>query len=119
MRWLVALALLLTSHAAAAGPPPSASASPPATEAQSAKAAPRVGPSRRALATSAGMLVPGVLAHGSGHFVLGEPETARRLLLMEATGLALFLTGGVTIVLTGASRYFVAPSATLTIGGFG
>jgi hypothetical protein len=38
---------------------------------------------------------------------------------MEGIGLGLFLAGGATIVLTGASRYFVAPAATATMAGFG
>jgi hypothetical protein len=63
--------------------------------------------------------VPGLLVHGSGHYALGQPRTARRLLLMEGIGLGLFLSGGLTIVLTGASRYFVAPAASATMLGFG
>jgi hypothetical protein len=63
--------------------------------------------------------VPGLVVHGSGHFALGQPRTARNLLLMEGVGLGLFLSGGLTIVLTGASRYFVAPAATATMLGFG
>lgn len=74
--------------------------------------------SRRAAASSVAV-VPGALVHGSGHFVLGEPRTARRLLLMEGIGLGLFMTGGLTIVFTGASRYFVAPAAAATMTGFG
>ncbi len=68
---------------------------------------------------TAAALVPGALVHGSGHFALGQPRTARRLLLMEGLGLGLFLTGGLTLVFTGASRYFVAPAATATTLGFG
>jgi hypothetical protein len=64
-------------------------------------------------------VVPGLLVHGAGHFALGEPRTARSLLLMEGIGLGLFLSGGLTIVFTGASRYFVAPAATATMLGFG
>jgi hypothetical protein len=64
-------------------------------------------------------VVPGLVVHGAGHYALGEKQTARNLLWMEASGLALFLTGGLTIVLTGASRYLVGPSAALTMAGFG
>lgn len=67
----------------------------------------------------AAAVVPGVVAHGTGHLVLGESRTGKNLLLMEAVGLGLFLAGGTTIVLTGASRYFVAPAATATMAGFG
>jgi hypothetical protein len=62
---------------------------------------------------------PGLVVHGSGHWALGEPATARRLLLLEGIGLGMFLAGGLTIVFTGASRYFVAPAATVTVAGFG
>lgn len=63
--------------------------------------------------------VPGVVVHGSGHWALGEPATARQLLLLEGIGLGMFLAGGLTIVFTGASRYFVAPAASVTMAGFG
>lgn len=74
--------------------------------------------SSRILPASAAV-VPGVLVHGSGHYALGQPKTARNLLLMEGIGLGLFLSGGLTIVFTGASRYFVAPAASATMLGFG
>jgi hypothetical protein len=75
-------------------------------------------PSQRAISLPAA-IVPGAIVHGTGHFALGQPRTARRLLLMEGIGLGLFLSGGLTIVLTGASRYVVAPAAALTMTGFG
>jgi hypothetical protein len=68
---------------------------------------------------AAAAAVPGVVVHGSGHWALGEPATARQLLLMEGIGLGMFLAGGLTIVFTGASRYFVAPAASVTMAGFG
>jgi hypothetical protein len=101
MRTLFFLALALLLHAgsarAADNPPPRRARALPATAA----------------------VLPGVLVHGSGHFALGETRTAKNLLLMEGVGLGLFLAGGLTIVFTGASRYFVAPAATTTITGFG
>lgn len=72
----------------------------------------------RVLPTAAAA-VPGLVVHGSGHFALGESATARNLLLMEGLGLGLFFAGGLTIVFTGASRYFVAPAASATMAGFG
>lgn len=72
----------------------------------------------RALPTAAAV-VPGALVHGSGQLALGETQTGKNLLLMEGVGLGLFLAGGLTIVFTGASRYFVAPAATTTMAGFG
>ena len=80
--------------------------------------APR-GPSTPRLLPAAAAVVPGLLVRGSGHFALGEPRTARHLLALEGIGLGLFLSGGLTIVFTGASRYFVAPAATATMLGFG
>jgi hypothetical protein len=64
-------------------------------------------------------VVPGLVVHGTGHLALGESQTGKNLLLMEGIGLGLFLSGGLTIVFTGASRYFVAPAAAATMAGFG
>jgi len=100
-RWLFALALVLHSGAAHAGdaqaPPPSKSRALPAAAA----------------------IVPGALVHGSGQFALGESQTGKNLLLMEGVGLGLFLGGGLTLFLTGASRYVVGPAAGATMVGFG
>lgn len=63
--------------------------------------------------------VPGALVHGAGHYAAGESETGKNLLLMEGIGLGMFLSGGVTLALTGASRYLVAPAASVTMLGFG
>jgi hypothetical protein len=68
---------------------------------------------------AAAAVVPGLVVHGTGHLALGESSTGKNLLLMEGIGLGLFLAGGATIVLSGASRYLVAPAATATMAGFG
>lgn len=86
--------------------------------AASARGEPEPPPQSRALPTAVAV-VPGVVVHGAGHYARGEPATAKHLLLMEGLGLGLFLGGGATLFLTGASRYFVAPAATATITGFG
>ncbi|RYZ09400.1 MAG: hypothetical protein EOO73_03630 [Myxococcales bacterium] len=101
MRALFGLCLLLHSGVAGAQARRSDDAPPP-----------------RALPTAAAV-VPGVVVHGAGHFALGQSKTAKNLLLMESLGLGLFLGGGLTIVFTGASRYFVGPAAGSTIVGFG
>jgi hypothetical protein len=88
------------------------------THAAPARGEPEPERKSRALPTAVAV-VPGVVVHGAGHFARGETATAKRLLLMEGVGLGLFLGGGLTLVLTGASRYFVAPAATVTIAGFG
>ncbi|WP_394829399.1 hypothetical protein [Pendulispora albinea] len=64
-------------------------------------------------------MVPGLVVHGSGHYVRGETATGHRLLAMEgggAAGLALGLAG---LAITGASRRFVGALALLTLSGGG
>lgn len=104
--WGLSALLLRTSLASAA----------PSTESDSTSSSEST-PSRALPAVAA--IVPGIVAHGAGHFALRQSATARRLLLMEGLGLGLFLGGGATLFLTGASRYFVAPAATITMAGFG
>src|SRR5690606_11710960 len=126
---LAAVACLLAPGAARAGgvarvgaaaadegaPPGGAAAdeggpgAPPASE---------VGPRRRALAVTAS-IVPGVLVHGAGHFVAGEPAAARRLLTLELVGLGMLGTGGALLIATGASRHYSAPSVGLVVSGIG
>jgi len=72
----------------------------------------------RALAIGAS-IAPGVLLHGSGHYVMQDKQTARRLLAVEGAGLGMIVVGGVPIVITGASRYLVGPAAGLTVLGMG
>lgn len=61
--------------------------------------------------------VPGILLHGAGHWVKGDRATAKKLLLMEGTGLGMSLFGLGGLAVTGASKYFVGPLTTVT--GFG
>ncbi|MBN1605815.1 MAG: hypothetical protein JW940_04240 [Polyangiaceae bacterium] len=72
----------------------------------------------RSAAVAAG-LVPGLLVHGAGSFVLGRPCTARRLLAAEGIGIGLLAVGGGAIVLSGAARDIVGPAAALSIAGLG
>ncbi len=63
--------------------------------------------------------MPGVLVHGSGHWVAGRAKTARLLLLYEGIGLG---SAGVSLgglALTGASQYTVTPFAIGALGGLG
>jgi hypothetical protein len=82
--------------------------------------APEAPPSalHRSAAVAAG-LVPGLLLHGAGSFVLGRPCTAQRLLAAEGIGLGLLAVGGSAIVLGGAARDIVGPAAALSIAGLG
>lgn len=81
-------------------------------------AAQTVTPARRAAATAAA-IVPGIVAHGAGHFVAKQPKTGARLLLAE--GVALGTIGGTltAVALTGAARRFVGPLAAGTVLGVG
>lgn len=74
---------------------------------------------RSRLLPVAAAVVPGAVVHGTGHLASGESATGKRLLLMEGVGLGAFLGGGIAIALTGASRYVVAPAASITMLGFG
>jgi hypothetical protein len=122
MRGLGFLAIALLSRTSFAQSAATAAAAAAAAAAPTAAASPTAAAAHhrrpRALPTAAAV-VPGLVVHGTGHFAIGEPQTARNLLVMEGLGLGLFLSGGLTIVFTGASRYFVAPAASATMLGFG
>lgn len=83
-----------------------------------AAAPPPVSPARKAAAVSTAV-VPGVLVHGTGHFVAKQPKTGRTLLAVGSGGLALGLASVVGIALTGASRRTTAPLATGLVLGIG
>jgi hypothetical protein len=72
----------------------------------------------RALATGAA-IVPGIVVHGAGHYVLGDSSTAGKLLLAEGIGLGMVAAGGAGLFLTGASRYTVGPLAAISMFGVG
>ncbi len=98
-------------HAAPAEPS-ATQATPPQTESET------VGSLRRVTGVGTSLSI-GVLVHGTGHYVIHEPETARRLLLWEGVGVVGLGLGGVTFITTGASRYFALPGITLVILGGG
>jgi hypothetical protein len=109
----LAIALLLTGSSAAAVENESRSSD---ASAASDELAPTAG--KRALATGAAV-VPGVIVHGAGHYVLGDSRTAGKLLLAEGIGLGMVAVGGTGLFLTGASRYTVAPLAAISMFGVG
>ncbi|HEU5059534.1 MAG TPA: hypothetical protein VFU21_23530 [Kofleriaceae bacterium] len=78
----------------------------------------RVSKARRAAAVGAAV-VPGAIARGAGHFVLGERAVARRLLHAEGIGLGIAAAGGVPLILTGASRHYTAVPVALLVSGAG
>lgn len=75
-------------------------------------------PSRRALAV-AGSVLPGVVLHGTGAWLLGDEDAAGTLLLIEGIGIGATLGAGTGLALTGAASATVAPLALLAIGGVG
>lgn len=64
-------------------------------------------------------LVPGILVHGAGSWVIGERDTARRLLYIELAGIGLAAGSLAGLAYTGAARAFVAPLAALGMFGVG
>jgi hypothetical protein len=113
-------ALLLQASLAVAAPPtPTPRVDPVERVALATPTAALREPTASRALPAAAAIVPGVIVHGAGHYALGQAATGRHLLLMEGLGLGLFLGGGLTIVFTGASRYFTAPAASATMLGFG
>ncbi len=113
---LVLFALLsrgVLARAAEAGP-----SAPEAQAPSSSTGATRSTPDRRRLATATAV-VPGLVAHGAGHYVAGRTDTGTRLLVAEGVGLGMLLVGGGTIALSGASRYLVGPGTVVTLAGAG
>jgi hypothetical protein len=85
---------------------------------RSAQAAPAAAPAQKLMATGAA-IVPGILVHGSGHFVAGDRRTGWRLLAMEGVGLGLTAAGTAALFVTGASRQLPPPVFALPVAGVG
>jgi hypothetical protein len=113
LRTGVALAVMFSVSSA---PADETSPRPAKERAESDDLAPHAGD--RALATGAA-IVPGVIVHGAGHYVLGDSSTAGKLLLAEGIGLGMVTVGGTGLFLTGASRYTVGPLAAISMFGVG
>jgi len=64
-------------------------------------------------------LVPGLLIHGSGHFALGERQSACRLLATQGAGLAGVIGGIGLLSAVGASEKLAVLYVPLTVGGLG
>jgi hypothetical protein len=67
----------------------------------------------------AGALMPGILIHGTGHFLGGDSETGWKLLAIESAGLLAIGAGGTPIVLLGASPKAMVWALPLTLAGVG
>jgi hypothetical protein len=71
-------------------------------------------------AVAAGVaILPGFVLHGAGNFAIGERKAAKRLLIAEAAGLAVFVGAGLLMVQTGTARRLIGALTPLTIFGFG
>ncbi len=120
-----ALCVARPSHAEQDAVYPSANGAVEATPSRSVEASGaqanderEVSSGRQALALGAAV-VPGILLHGSGSYVLGRTQTAKRLLLLQGVGLGLLAFGGGILVTTGAARDFVGPAAAMSAAGVG
>lgn len=64
-------------------------------------------------------VVPGFFIHGAGHWVAGDKKTAKKLLAIQGTGLAMVLLGGVPMLITGAAKYPSRFGIPLIVSGTG
>lgn len=67
----------------------------------------------------AAAVVPGIVIHGAGHYVLGDKRTAGLLLGAEAVGVGVTAAGALALGVSGASRYLAAPLIAGVAGGVG
>ncbi|MBU0550125.1 hypothetical protein KKF91_12570 [Myxococcota bacterium] len=112
---LILLAAPLLSHAAPASSPSTAPTSSPST-------APTSTPPEAAqpgLLPALAAVAPGLLLHGSGLYLAGDPQGARALLIAEGAGLGALLGGIGLLAVTGASREASGPLIGLTLMGAG
>lgn len=72
---------------------------------------------RRRAGAVAAAAVPGLIVHGSGHYVLGERRTAKRLLVLQGVGLGVAAIGGVPLLVSGASARLSLPTVPLAVAG--
>jgi hypothetical protein len=72
---------------------------------------------KRRLAAIGAAIVPGVLLHGSGSWVLHEKRAAKRLAITGGIGLAAMGIGGATVGITGATESMVIWGVPMVIAG--
>lgn len=87
--------------------------------ASSARAEPTPARRKSRLLPVGAAIVPGLLVHGSGHWVAGDRQVARRLFAMEGIGLGMAAAGGAQLWFTGASRHHSGPPIALIVSGIG
>lgn len=106
---LLASSSIPSGAAFGAEPAPSPSVcSNPSSSAKASCAPDKPSRSRRALSITASF-VPGLVVHGSGHFVAGQTRTGLVLLGAEGVGIGLAIGGLAGTAITGATRRFIAP----------
>ncbi|WP_437485346.1 hypothetical protein WME75_00635 [Sorangium sp. So ce1014] len=103
---------------AVAAPGSPAVAAPGEAPATAAPARKDASTGRRALA-AAGAVFPGVVAHGTGHLILGESRTGWTLLALEGAGAGLTVGGLAGAAVSGASRRVIAPIVLASVTGVG
>lgn len=64
-------------------------------------------------------IVPGLLLHGSGHYVAGDEDTALSLLAIQGIGAGMIVVGGGVLAATGASRRIIGVTSAVALSGVG
>ncbi|WP_433932771.1 hypothetical protein AB3662_01260 [Sorangium cellulosum] len=108
----------VSSSATPASAAPATAVAAGATPTSAATKGRAISPRRRALAAT-GAVVPGLLVHGTGHFLLGEGRTGMSLLALGGAGTGLMIGGLAGAAVTGASRRVIAPIVLTTVTGAG
>lgn len=107
---------------------PAAATDPVAPDAPAAAVEPAQSPDPAALARPAfrpglvpalAAIVPGVLLHGSGHYVAGDEDTALTLLATQGIGVGMIVVGGGALAATGASRRIIGVTSAVALSGVG
>ncbi len=68
---------------------------------------------------TAGAVVPGLMLHGSGHWIAGDHSTGYKLMLTQLTGMVMAVGGIAILGVTGADPRFTPPGALIAIYGVG
>ncbi|MEO7096111.1 MAG: hypothetical protein ABI175_22810 [Polyangiales bacterium] len=77
--------------------------------------APTISPARRAAAIALAV-VPGIVVHGIGSRVVKERALARRIVTMQAVGMAAMIVGGLPTGISGGNPYTIPGVPLLTTG---
>lgn len=104
------LSLLLLGAVALA---PRAASADPVSEPESVAAA------KTGTLPALAALGPGFVVSGAGHYLAGDRETGKKLLLVQGAGLAAATTAGVPLLVTRASRRLPGATYHLFVGGIG